>query len=68
MEALRIYYSLFYPFLELESMLAYLQVIPSPYLKSLFWYIIYNFYGALHAKSGHRFIQPDTIQFFKRKL
>ena len=26
-----------------------------------------NFYGTLHAKSGHRFIQPDTIQLFKPK-
>jgi hypothetical protein len=26
-----------------------------------------NFYGTLHAKSGHRFIQPDAIQIFKPK-
>jgi hypothetical protein len=26
-----------------------------------------NFYGTLHAKSGHRFIQPDAIQLFKPK-
>jgi hypothetical protein len=26
-----------------------------------------DFYGTLHAKSGHRFIQPDTVELFKPK-